>query len=426
MEIRNLLGVFHSPTPAQGSANNAPPFDRLRTSLWATNFAALRAEAVKLPTGVTKIVAVSGRWLLFGHLELAAAGLLLGLLTMVHPATVAAQSPVEVTLVPAATRLNVDQTTMVEIRIGPAEDVYGAELHLDYDPARIAFVDQDPSRDGVQPASFSGSLLQPDFVALNTAADGRLSIAITQLAPAPAVSGPGLLATVEVVALAPGSTTLSFTETEGQAGVVISTPDGDALPAQGIPVTIEIASPAGQSPTQTPTSTATATQPSATATATWPPSATPTVTPRPASPTPMPSDTPTQMSPTIEAFSQTPATPTPTATLPASPTVAPSSPPAATRSPTPAGAVGEARATATPARGSPPPTQTQAISPRPTGTEEPANRQPGASPGIRTVTAPTNPSSSTPSRTVATPLLVIAGAIVLGGVAWLMLNGTRE
>ncbi len=73
--------------------------------------------------------------------------------------------------------------------------LYGAEVHLSFDPALLQVQDADPSKSGTQiglgPLLTAGSY----FVALNQVDNnlGTVDMALTQLNPTPAVSGSGVL-----------------------------------------------------------------------------------------------------------------------------------------------------------------------------------------------------------------------------------------
>lgn len=140
---------------------------------------------------------------------------------------------VAVTLVPTLAALTTGQQTSVQVQLGAVQGLYAAELHLTYDPALLQFADLNAAQNGVQPADLTGGLLQADFVQANTAANGVLTLAFTQLAPAAPVSGSGLLATFQVTALAAGSATIGFAQDP-----ILSTADGQRLSAQGQPVTL--------------------------------------------------------------------------------------------------------------------------------------------------------------------------------------------
>jgi hypothetical protein len=104
-----------------------------------------------------------------------------------------------------------------------AEEIYGAELSLRFDPAVVEVVDADAAREGVQ--AQAGPWLRDGFVAVNRAdnAAGALDFAGTLMRPAPAVSGSQVIATFTVRARGSGSATLDLTR------AILATRDGVPL-----------------------------------------------------------------------------------------------------------------------------------------------------------------------------------------------------
>jgi hypothetical protein len=123
----------------------------------------------------------------------------------------------------------------VAIHIENATRLYGAEVHLAFDPARLEVQDADPDTEGVQIQA--GDFPSPDFVVQNQADNvkGTIDYAATQLAPREAVDGSGVLATVTVKGKDKGTSSLTF------VGAKLADPDGQEIPSQTVDGRVEIA-----------------------------------------------------------------------------------------------------------------------------------------------------------------------------------------
>jgi hypothetical protein len=133
----------------------------------------------------------------------------------------------------------------VAIRIENATRLYGAEVHLAFDPAHLEVQDADPDTEGVQIQA--GDFPSPDFVVQNQADNvrGTIDYAATQLAPREAVDGSGVFATVTVKGKDKGTSSLTF------VGAILANPDGQEIPSQTVDGQVEIAAravPGGMSP----------------------------------------------------------------------------------------------------------------------------------------------------------------------------------
>ena len=118
-------------------------------------------------------------------------------------------------------------TVTVDIRIEDVTDLYGAEVHLSFDPARIEVVDADPARPGTQIQE--GTFPDPGqgFVATNNTDNsaGTIDYAMTLLSPAPAVSGSGVVASITFHGKAEGTSPIAF------VSVLLSDPSANEIPA---------------------------------------------------------------------------------------------------------------------------------------------------------------------------------------------------
>lgn len=116
------------------------------------------------------------------------------------------QSAAVFKVMPQAIKLNVGDTTTLDLTIEQVKGLYGIEVHLAFDPQVIEVLDADPNRDGVQLEA--GSFPSPDFVVLNNADNraGTAAYAVTQLPPNQPVDGSGTVARVTVRALKSANT----------------------------------------------------------------------------------------------------------------------------------------------------------------------------------------------------------------------------
>lgn len=148
--------------------------------------------------------------------------------------TESAQEGATVRLEPLPGQEGADAVT-VAIRIENATRLYGAEVHLAFDPARLEVQDADPDTEGVQIQA--GDFPSPDFVVQNQADNtrGTIDYAATQLAPREAVDGNGVLATVTVKGKDKGTSSLTF------VGAKLANPDGQEIPSQTVDGQVEIA-----------------------------------------------------------------------------------------------------------------------------------------------------------------------------------------
>jgi hypothetical protein len=108
----------------------------------------------------------------------------------------AAQPQTVVKVVPQTLKLRVGERATVELVIEQVSELFGAEIHLTFDPEVLEVVDADGAKEGIQIEA--GVLPAPDFVVQNSADNqaGTVDYALTQLKPSEPRSGDGLLARV--------------------------------------------------------------------------------------------------------------------------------------------------------------------------------------------------------------------------------------
>jgi hypothetical protein len=140
----------------------------------------MRGEHMKLRLGL------SGLWSLIG----------VSLLMLSGFTSSAAQPQTVVKITPQTLKLRVGERAIVDLEIEQVAELFGAEVHLTFDPEVLEVIDADTAKDGIQIEA--GTMPAPDFVVQNAADNqmGTVDYALTQLKPSEPRSGSGLLARV--------------------------------------------------------------------------------------------------------------------------------------------------------------------------------------------------------------------------------------
>lgn len=206
--------------------------------------------------------------------------------------------------------IQASQTATLIIEVSDVLNLYGYELKMTYDPARIQFNDADTSKEAINLQL--GAFISPDFILFNKADSGTVHLALTQLAPVESKSGSGELVRSTLQGTGEGFANFAFGD------FTLSDHNGRAIDATVQDCLLEIGVAGGPTPTQTVTPV-----PSATPTGTTMPAATATHTPVPPAFTNTPWPTPTDVpsSPTLSPQ----ATDTPSTISTSTPTATPSS-----------------------------------------------------------------------------------------------------
>jgi len=128
-------------------------------------------------------------------------------------------------LEPAMAQVEVGETVSVHVTVENAINLYGAEVHLTFDPALLEVVDADPGLPGVQIQA--GTFPSPDLTAQNSVgqAAGKIDFAVAQMSRREPVSGSGILATITFRGKATGTSPLAF------ANAALFTRDGESIAA---------------------------------------------------------------------------------------------------------------------------------------------------------------------------------------------------
>lgn len=108
----------------------------------------------------------------------------------------AAQVQTTIQVIPQTVKVKTGRDVTVELLIDQVSDLYGAQLHLTFDPQVVEVVDADPAQEGVQIEP--GTVPSPDYVVQNKADNraGTIDYALTQLPPRDPASGAGVMARV--------------------------------------------------------------------------------------------------------------------------------------------------------------------------------------------------------------------------------------
>jgi hypothetical protein len=154
---------------------------------------------------MSRIVKVT--WLRNGQVALL---LVVLLFSLAGPAL--AQERAQVYIPPPTEPPVTGQPVTVDVIAEGVSNLYGAEIHLRFDPTMLRLEDADAQQDGVQLTP--GSLLDPaqGFVVANSSDSeaGTAAFAITLVNPAPPVEGSGTVARITFVPLQPGALRLEL------------------------------------------------------------------------------------------------------------------------------------------------------------------------------------------------------------------------
>jgi hypothetical protein len=133
-----------------------------------------------------------------------------------------------VTAMPPAGSYTVNDTLLVEVWVEEVNNLYGLDIQLSFDPARLRVVDPLPGTPLVELTPRS-DLLLPQAIVRREAdnAAGTVWYAATQINPAEPVSGSGAVVAFTVEMLSAGAADLIVTNME------LSDRDGMPIPAVG-------------------------------------------------------------------------------------------------------------------------------------------------------------------------------------------------
>jgi hypothetical protein len=117
-------------------------------------------------------------------------------------------------LKPGASAIEGSTPVQLDIVVENVQNLYGAEVHLTFDPALVQVEDADATRDGVQITAGESFPAKSCFVAVNSADNqaGKIDYAVTLLNPAPALQGAATVASFELTGVQAGTAQIEFTQ----------------------------------------------------------------------------------------------------------------------------------------------------------------------------------------------------------------------
>jgi hypothetical protein len=155
--------------------------------------------------------------------------------TVPAPDTVAVAGEAVVALVGVPDVVRVGETFEVEVVLSGVRDLYGAELHLSFDPSALQVVNE---RGDVAARVDAGGLLTVRFTAQNSVdhAEGRIDYAVSQMPPSKGVTGDGVLVRLQFRATGAGSATIALDD------LLLASSIGEAIPwsAEAMTATVEL------------------------------------------------------------------------------------------------------------------------------------------------------------------------------------------
>jgi hypothetical protein len=152
-----------------------------------------------------------------------------------------AQPQTVLKVTPQTLKVKVGERTTVDLAVEQVSELYGAEVHVKFDPDVLQVVDTDPAQEGVQIEP--GTLPIPDFVVQNTADNqvGTIDYASTQLPPNKPGKGNGVVARITFQAKKVAVTSIQFDQfllADTMGGSIQAVPQHGQVRVLGTPVWI--------------------------------------------------------------------------------------------------------------------------------------------------------------------------------------------
>ncbi len=152
---------------------------------------------------------------------------------------------------PPSQSVDVGQTVSVNVKVDSVTNLYGVDVRLSFDKAKLEVQDANGSMAGIQvePGSFLNPAL--GFMAENSADNtaGEVRYVFTLTAPAPAASGSGVLARITFKAKASGTAAITLSE------VILLDDQVQPIAATLMDGSVTVLPPSGATPTATKTGT---------------------------------------------------------------------------------------------------------------------------------------------------------------------------
>jgi len=139
-----------------------------------------------------------------------ALALLLSALALTGFTWSAAQSQAMLRVNPRTLEIRPGRQASFDLEVLQVSGLYGAEIHIAFDPQLLEVVDAEPSEEGVQIEP--GTFPSPDFLVRNAADNeaGTIDYAVTQLPPSQPGDGEGTVARVTFRAKATGTSRIQI------------------------------------------------------------------------------------------------------------------------------------------------------------------------------------------------------------------------
>lgn len=176
------------------------------------------------------------------------AGLVIAACTSLWAGAIQAQATPTVFTRPEITTIAPGAGRTIEIWVKDVNDLYGVDLKIRFDPAIVEVRDSDPDRVGIQIEP--GSFLSPatGFIAMNEVnpATGEIRYAMTEVNPAPPVSGTGVIVRVTFRGRAEGQSAITLLD------VKLADRNAEPIAAQVVNGQVVVQGTAPVSPSATP------------------------------------------------------------------------------------------------------------------------------------------------------------------------------
>lgn len=129
----------------------------------------------------------------------------------------------------------------VPVEIRDVADLYAVDIEIQFDPDVVQVEDANPSKKGVQPAL--GTFLEAGLALYNIVDNdaGVVQFAMTQVNPAEAKSGSGVVLILYFTGIAEGESTLTVSRLD------LATRSGEAIPVEAVDSSVEVSADAAAS-----------------------------------------------------------------------------------------------------------------------------------------------------------------------------------
>jgi hypothetical protein len=150
---------------------------------------------------------------------------------------------------PSSTAILIGEREQVDLVIKNANQLYGFEVRIRFDPDVVQVVDQDQESPGAQIAPGDFYNVNQGFLVVNKADNdvGEIIFAFTLLAPAVPLNGDGILLSIEIQGIKEGTNPLEL------VSMILANKDGESLPLSTSDGEISVITDQDVEPSDTPT-----------------------------------------------------------------------------------------------------------------------------------------------------------------------------